>query len=273
MGPLAVDITIAVRYDHQDSERGLFYAWQGGTAVLIGVFGDVHGNLAALEAVIVDGNDQGVATWVCLGDVAFRGPRPAECVEAVADLPGIVQVVGNTDQWLFQGFPKGFAPPAERMKQLLGFRDWGLKKLQDSHLQRLANAPFSHSLMLGEQEVLFFHSSPLSTEAWLPSSLSEDELVPLVTDHTAHIVVYGHIHSPYFRQVGGRVVVNAGSVGHPTDGDNRATYLLLGLSRGVASLELRRVSYRWQDTIAQARDVAMPTVDEYARALENATSM
>jgi predicted phosphodiesterase len=263
---------MSVRYDHQDSERCLFSTWQGGTVVLIGVFGDVHGNLAALEAVIADGSNQGVATWICLGDVAFRGPQPAECVEAVACLPGI-QVVGNTDQWLFQGFPKGFAPSAERMQQLIRFREWGMQRLQDTHLQRLGNAPFSHSLLLGQQEVLFFHSSPSSTEAWLPSSLSEDELVPLVTNHTADMVIYGHIHSPYVRQVGGRIVVNAGSVGHPTDGDNRAAYLLLRVSCGVTSLELRRVPYRWQDAVAHARSADMPAVDEYARALENATSM
>jgi predicted phosphodiesterase len=124
-------------------------------------------------------------------------------------------------------FSKWFSLPEERMQLLVLFREWTLPRLQPWHLERLQNAPFSHTLMLNDHEVLFFHSSPSSTESWLPSSFSEDELVPLVTNHTADVVVYGHIHTPFIRQVGGRTVVNAGSVGHPTDGDNRAAYLLL----------------------------------------------
>ncbi|MGI6083535.1 MAG: metallophosphoesterase family protein [Limnochordia bacterium] len=236
--------------------------------MLIAVFGDIHGNLPALEAVIADGKNLGVDAWVCLGDVAFRGPQPVECVETVAGLPGIVQIVGNTDQWLFQGFPNGFSLPEERMQLLVLFREWTLPRLQPWHLERLQNAPFSHTLMLNDHEVLFFHSSPSSTESWLPSSFSEDELVPLVTNHTADVVVYGHIHTPFIRQVGGRTVINTGSVGHPTDGDNRASYLLLESKEGMTSFQLRRVPYKWPDTVARAHEVGMPAADAYARALE-----
>ena len=172
--------------------------------MLIAVFGDIHGNLPALEAVIADAENLGVDAWVCLGDVAFRGPQPVECIEAVANLPGITQIVGNTDQWLFQGFPSGFSLPEERMQMLVSFREWALARLQPRHLERLQNARFSHSLTLDNREVLFFHSSPSSTESWLPSSFSEEELSPLVTNHTADVVVDGHIHTPFIRQVGGR---------------------------------------------------------------------
>ena len=241
--------------------------------MLIAVFGDIHGNLPALEAVIADAENLGVDAWVCLGDVAFRGPQPVECIEAVAKLPGITQIVGNTDQWLFQGFPSGFSLPEERMQMLVSFREWALARLQPRHLERLQNARFSHSLTLDNREVLFFHSSPSSTESWLPSSFSEEELSPLVTNHTADVVVDGHIHTPFIRQVGGRTVINTGSVGHPTDGDNRASYLLIESKLGITSLQLRRVPYRWQDTVARARELGMPAADDYARALEYANAL
>ena len=41
----------------------------------IGIFGDVLGNLAALQAVLADGQQQQIERWVCLGDVAFKGPQ------------------------------------------------------------------------------------------------------------------------------------------------------------------------------------------------------
>ncbi len=42
------------------------------------VFGDVHGNSGALEAVLADAEKAGVDTLVCLGDVASldSGPTP-----------------------------------------------------------------------------------------------------------------------------------------------------------------------------------------------------
>ena len=52
-------------------------------------------------------------------------------------------------------------------------------------------------------------------------------------------VVYGHIHRPYIRSVGGVMVANSGSVGLPHDGDRRAWYLLLDDARP----SIRRVEY------------------------------
>ena len=53
------------------------------------------------------------------------------------------------------------------------------------------------------------------------------------------VVVYGHVHRPYIRQVAGMTIVNSGSVGLPHDGDRRAGYLLLDGARP----EIRRVAY------------------------------
>jgi hypothetical protein len=49
--------------------------------------------------------------------------------------------------------------------------------------------------------------------------------------------VYGHIHRPYVRRVGGLTVANSGSVGSPFDGDPRASYLLVDAD-GVAVVRI-----------------------------------
>ena len=61
-----------------------------------GIFGDVHGNLEALEAVLTDMEEQGVTHPLCLGDLVGYGPNPAECVEVVRAL-GCPTVRGNHD--------------------------------------------------------------------------------------------------------------------------------------------------------------------------------
>lgn len=238
----------------------------------IGVFGDVHGNLPALQAVLSDGAAQSVTAWVCLGDVAFRGPQPAQCIEVIAGLRGVVQVVGNTDEWLFRGFPATLTPPAGRIHQLEAWRQWTLEQLSARSLEILRQAPLNHSLQLGSEEVLFTHSSPTSTEAWLPSRLPDESLASLVS-HPAQIVVCGHTHQPFVRGIQGRVAINAGSAGHPTDGDYRASYLVLESKDGVTAYQLRRVTYPWQETASLARALGMPMAEEYAKALETGSAL
>ncbi|MBA2124275.1 hypothetical protein B9J78_05000 [bacterium Unc6] len=43
----------------------------------------------------------------------------------------------------------------------------------------------------------------------------------------ADILIYGHTHIPYRRDLGGKVFINAGSVGKPKDGDTRACLTLV----------------------------------------------
>lgn len=63
------------------------------------VISDVHGNLAALEAVLA------AEPWdelVCLGDLVGYGPEPAGCVEHVQRHADVV-VQGNHDRSLAAG--------------------------------------------------------------------------------------------------------------------------------------------------------------------------
>ncbi|MDQ7780229.1 MAG: metallophosphoesterase family protein, partial [Planctomycetota bacterium] len=45
------------------------------------IVSDIHGNLEALEAVLIDIQTQQVDEILCLGDVLGYGPNPRECVE------------------------------------------------------------------------------------------------------------------------------------------------------------------------------------------------
>lgn len=59
-----------------------------------GVISDVHGNLHALRAAIIDLRRHGVDGWLSVGDLIGYGAHPNECVETVAEL-GAVGVAGN----------------------------------------------------------------------------------------------------------------------------------------------------------------------------------
>src|SRR3954453_15545236 len=66
----------------------------------VALVSDVHGNLAALEAVIADLRRRDADLIVHGGDLALMGPRPAEVVDRIREL-GWPGVVGNTDEVLW----------------------------------------------------------------------------------------------------------------------------------------------------------------------------
>lgn len=234
----------------------------------IALFGDVHGNLTALHAVVNDMDALGVERRICLGDLAFRGPEPQEVVAAVAGMALEAVIVGNTDQWLFQGFPEGFSPGEERLKQLQAYRAWCLERLDTEALEWLRGLPERYSARLGAHALCVVHSSPLSTEDWYPSSLSDEELEGIFKGAPpSDILVYGHIHTPFVRRLHRRWLVNTGSVGNPVDGDARASYLLLEAAGGSLNLTLRRVAYDVGRTARVAAERGFPRADAYSEAL------
>ena len=238
-----------------------------------GVFADVHGNLAALAAIVADGQVNGVDSWVCLGDVAFRGPQPAECAEMVARLPGIIQIAGNTDLWLSIGFPATLQVAEERRKYLEVYRVWGRQRLNGPQLATLRNLPLTHLQQYGSDTVMFTHAAPGSPEAWIPANADEDTFSPLWEGHLAEVVCSGHIHVPYLRRLHGRLLINTGSVGHPTDGDNRASYVIISDEGGAASVQFKRVRYNVAATVAAAQECGLPLADAYAQALQAAQTL
>ena len=63
----------------------------------IALFGDIHANLEALEAVLADAAEQGCDSYVCLGDVVGYNADPDDCV-ALLERHGVASIGGNLMQ-------------------------------------------------------------------------------------------------------------------------------------------------------------------------------
>jgi diadenosine tetraphosphatase ApaH/serine/threonine PP2A family protein phosphatase len=81
----------------------------------------------------------------------------------------------------------------------------------------------------------------------------------------SEIVVYGHIHRPFVRRLGQRIVANAGSVGLPFDGDPRGSYLLIEDHQA----EVIRVDYAVETEVAALRSSGYPDGDRIAEMLRD----
>ncbi len=206
---------------------------------MIAILYDIHGNLAALEAVRDDALSAGADVFVLGGDYALFGPHPAETVAALQALPNAIWIRGNGERWTADpaAAPDNEVVPGAiaACREALGL------KLVDG----LAALPTSAAL----RGLRFDHGSPISdVRSFLPAA--EDSDAELLGGKPGRRFVFGHTHLQFQRPgPGGVELTNPGSVGMPFDGDLRAAYALLG---DDGSIELRRVVY---DHVGAAADV------------------
>jgi len=208
--------------------------------VRIAVVSDVHGNLAALEAVVADLRRAAPDLIVQGGDTAVLGPRPAEVVDRLREL-GWPGVAGNTDQMLWDASVR--AEQERRAPKLRSWLDvlfgtlgpWAAERLGDERIAWLRGQPAEHR----REGVRVVHASP--EDLWrapLPD-VGDQELADVYGAAGVRVAVYGHVHRAFVRPMPGLTVANSGSAGLPWDGDPRPSYLLLD----GAVAEVRRVAY------------------------------
>ena len=231
----------------------------------LAIVSDIHGNLTALEAVAEDITRRGVDQVVHGGDVVLIGARPAEVFDRVRELgwPGIL---GNTDELLWR--PQELqtqlnsAPKLEPLLRVL-FEEYApatAERLGDTRLQTLRELPPIWQI----GELCLVHASPGNLwRAPLPNA-SNEELLETYRDLDASVVVYGHIHRPFTRQLDTVTVANTGSVGLPWDGDPRASYLLID---DDGAHQLIRVQYDIEAEVKSLQASGYPDAERIAAML------
>lgn len=228
---------------------------------MIAVLGDIHGNLWALEAVLAEVDRLRPQQVVVTGDLALGGPRPAECVTAIRRR-GYPTVRGNTDEWLTT------APT-----QVHDHLSWTSQQLGEENRRYLAGLPFLWRHSYDSGDLVVVHATPWSVGDVVPPDAPDSLAQRVFVEARATAVVYGHIHWGYVREIGTGLLVNAGSVGSPYDGDPRASYAILDSREAKWKATLQRVPYDVDQAVRAARALETPQATLWARQVETATRL
>ena len=157
-------------------------------AGVIAVLYDVHGNLAALDAVLEDAHAAGAEQWILGGDYALFGAWPAETVARLRELEPAVWVRGNVDRWA--GDPAEAPDDAGIQEAIADCRE----ALGDAVADELGALPFEAELA-GARIV---HASPVSDlRSFAPEPDAEDEELLDGTTHPR--LLFGHTHVQFRR--------------------------------------------------------------------------
>ena len=233
--------------------------------MLTAVFGDVHGNLEALDAVLRDAREMGAEAFACLGDVVGYGADPDACCERVRAL-GCPVVRGNHDHAASHRVPLAWFNPVAAA----AIR-WTRKRLSPENRAWLRELPFGAAIP-GAQLV---HASLDDPPKW-DYVVSREAAEAHLAKQSERLCFVGHTHVPLVViRTGGRllaadldsfrippeedglkVVANPGAVGQPRDENPAAAYLLYDPEH--AAVVPRRVAYDVEAAARKILDAGLP---------------
>ena len=258
----------------------------------------LHANLAAVQAVLDDIDEQGVKTITCLGDLVGYGPQPNEVVELVRQR-AIPTCQGCWDEDIIDGLNACECSYPSQLAERRGHlaHHWTAARLTDDNKAFLATLPIT----LRRDNLLFVHGSPNSQHEYLLPDMNAFAALERVETAGAETLFCGHTHQPYVRELSGgsirvtlqqsgseqareqemtlpmRRIVNAGPVGEPRHGTTKATYVVHDDTTGEVSI--REVNYNVAKTCQAIVEAGLPDVFawrlshgfEYAERAEDAS--
>ena len=181
------------------------------------VIGDIHGNAEALRAVMQAESDADATVF--LGDALLSGPQANETAELLLELNPEISIMGNHDEEIFDHSLFAHWP-----EEWVALNDWIIERLDRSTIE-----PIQEYLPAGRYEIggieMFLHHGELEKPthpAW--PNAPDETFAALDGDGDCPLVMFGHTHVQFNRQIGDKTYINPGSVGQPRCGKLHACY-------------------------------------------------
>ncbi|KAA3613797.1 MAG: metallophosphoesterase [Calditrichaeota bacterium] len=183
----------------------------------IAVLSDIHSNVFALEAVLIDMAKRSPDLVLNLGDILY-GPIAPRATYDLLQQQDIINIRGNQDRQIYE------ASPAEI--EINPTMQFILQDLDEAGVEWLKSLPFDKQM---NGEIYLCHGSPgddmdyllENVEKGFPCLRSENEIITLLNNQSSKLILCGHTHVP--RTVAlesGQLIVNPGSVGLPAYSDD-----------------------------------------------------
>lgn len=227
----------------------------------IALFGDIHANLEALEAVLDDASQQGVDDYVCMGDIVGYNADPSACLEKIRAM-NCPTVKGNHDEDASGNHSLEAMNPVAATAL-----EWTRQQLTTEQRQWLARLRMVRQV----SEFTVVHSTLDQPANWNYVTNRFDAMSNFSYQFT-QVCFHGHTHVPrvYMKtdkvleiasdsveiEAGAKYFVNVGSVGQPRDGDWRSCYAIYDLDHGL--VHFRRVEYDIKKTQQKILDAGLP---------------
>jgi len=204
---------------------------------------DIHGNLAALDAVLQELRDARAVNIYVAGDLLLGGDDPLGVWKRLQEVNARC-VRGPSDLALAVLDPARVPARDDAQRAALARFQETRDALGEVILARLRRLPLALRIELPDKtDVLVVHGTPRDPDECFTADLSDDEMESLLADDPADFVLCGGSHVPFARELDAARIISVGSVGECTD-PTLACFALLRPTASGPLVEPRHVRYR-----------------------------
>ena len=217
------------------------------------VLGDVHGNLPALEKCLVEARREGFDRLLHAGDLVGYGRDTDEVIQRIRQ-EGVEGVRGNWDEAVAWDLDTiGSRHPDRRLSEAATV-SYAITCEKTSRIGKsiLGNLPFEIHFRESGMTFSLVHANPVDNTKYLFEDSDELTFAEYSKASGADVLLFGHTHQHFHRQVRTRHFISVGSVGVPPEDDPRTGYTVLytgNIGKGI-DVNFRRFEY---DTSRLAR--------------------
>src|SRR3989442_6241207 len=220
----------------------------------LAVFSDIHANLPALQSVLREIKKKRIERIYCAGDLVGDGPFPHEVLELLRQHK-VECIRGHSDLELLKALEKRKRDP---------LANWTLQQLTVQDLEVLRDLSSRQEIEVSGKRLLLVHGSPFSEMECITHNKEDRELEEMLSDAGCQVLICGHSHQPFVRNLKNGWVINCGAVGKQVNGAGLAHYALLTIQDGKFSAVLRQVPYARERLLRAAVDRNFPADEEGA---------
>jgi protein phosphatase len=209
------------------------------------VISDLHSNFDALSALPEFGDE----LWV-LGDLVNYGPMPAEVVGFVRSHSKIV-IRGNHDHAVgFDVDPRCTPRYAEMANKTM---QYSMANLDNDATAFLRGLPMTRVIERDDHRFFLCHAIP--SDPLYGYCPEDSDLWPKELERVgAEFLLVGHTHTPFIRTIGGKTIVNPGSLGQPKTGKADACYAVWE----HGAFQLRQFAYPVDRVVQRIEQLPVP---------------
>jgi len=224
--------------------------------VRFAVIGDIHSNIYALESVLKDIEIKDTDFIICTGDLVGYAPFPNEVIDLVRKR-NILSIQGNYDKAIGnRELVCGCDYNDEKQLEMAGMSVMFTNMtVSDKNREYLRTLPGELRIKADGLEILVVHGSPRKINEYLFEASKEVEEV--TQEIKENILICGHTHKPYYKEVNGKHVINSGSAGKPKHGNPSATYVIVNVIEKNVNVDITEVSYEFEKTAGAIEDCEM----------------
>ena len=216
------------------------------------ILSDIHGNIEALNSVLMEVNSIKFDKYIVLGDLAGYGASPDEVVSRIKGLYPIAIIRGNHDK-----VAAGVSSGRDFNYAARDAAIWTRNKLKSENREFISSLAKGPVGIDGLFEIV--HGSSWDEEFYV---VSQYHALKAFQHRDKPLIFFGHTHIPiiwsfgydilkgepiledqyeYYLESGKRYLINPGSVGQPRDGNPKASLAIF--DSNIMKIQFLRIKY------------------------------